>query len=377
MATVNVEGVSKRFLGRTTVDALQTVNLEFKEGEFVTVLGPSGSGKTTLLNIIVGIVPPTTGRVLLGGKDVTHADPRDRDMAMVFQNYALYPSKTVVGNLEFPLRMRRMGRTERRQKAEVMAHMLGLDSFLHQYPRQLSGGQQQRVALGRALIRDPQLFLMDEPLSNLDAKLRLQMRSEIKRLHREYPVTTIYVTHDQSEAMALSDRVVVMRDGRVVQVDTPAGIYSHPANSFVAAFVGMPAMNLIPVTLRHDGTEVVCTGKAGQVLARMAVEEKVEEGPGQLGIRPSRMRWSGDRVPEGANSIPATVSEVDTLGEDTLIHAELAGAPVTIVDRNPGDVGVGQEIRVTLPPDELHLFVGEDGIAVRPSSPRVKSGLPT
>jgi len=377
LATVNVEDVSKRFLGRTTVDALQTVNLEFKEGEFVTVLGPSGSGKTTLLNIIVGIVPPTTGRVLLGGKDVTHADPRDRDMAMVFQNYALYPSKTVLGNLEFPLRMRRIGRSERRQKAEVMAHMLGLDSFLHQYPRQLSGGQQQRVALGRALIRDPQLFLMDEPLSNLDAKLRLQMRSEIKRLHREYPVTTIYVTHDQSEAMALSDRVVVMRDGRVVQVDTPAAIYSRPANSFVAAFVGMPAMNLIPVTVHQDGTHVVCKGTGGQTLARMAVEEKVTEGPGQLGIRPSRMPWSADRLAGDANWVPATVREVDTLGEDTLIHAEIAGEPVTILDRGPGNVGVGQEIHVALPPDELHLFAGEDGVAVQQKSPPVTSGLPT
>lgn len=366
MATVNVEAVSKRFVGRTTVDALQTVNLEVRDGEFLTVLGPSGSGKTTLLNIIVGIVAPTTGRVLVGGKDVTHADPRDRDMAMVFQNYALYPSKTVLGNLEFPLRMRRMARAERRQKAEVMARMLGLDSFLRQYPRQLSGGQQQRVALGRALIRDPQLFLMDEPLSNLDAKLRLQMRSEIKRLHREYPVTTIYVTHDQSEAMALSDRVVVMRDGHVVQVDTPSAIYRRPANSFVAAFVGVPAMNLIPVTLRQDGADVVCTGKGRQTLARLAVDERVQEGPGQLGIRPSRMLWSADRGVGDANWIPATVSEVDTLGEDTLIHAEIAGDSITIVDRDPGPVDVGQEIRVALPPDELHLFVGDDGVAVRP-----------
>jgi ABC-type sugar transport system ATPase subunit len=242
--------------------------------------------------------------------------------------------------------------------------MLGLTDFLEQYPRQLSGGQQQRVALGRALIREPKLFLMDEPLSNLDAKLRLQMRTEIKRLHREYPVTTIYVTHDQSEAMALSDRVVVMNLGRVAQADTPDAIYRHPADSFVAAFVGTPAMNLISVTLRVEDGHLACLAKSGEVVARLPFDKPVPEGPAQVGIRPSQLRWSPDGA-AGTGWVPAMVREVDVLGEDTLIYAELAGEPITIVERGGAAAAVGQQIRVALPPEAVHVFAGERGLAVR------------
>ena len=223
--------------------------------------------------------------------DITYADPRQRDMAMVFQNYALYPSKTVRGNLEFPLRMRGVGPERSGAAGGGDGEAARAAELLDSYPRQLSGGQQQRVALGRALIRRPKLFLMDEPLSNLDAKLRLQMRTEIKRLHRELPVTTMYVTHDQSEAMALSDRVVVMDHGRVAQADTPDGIYSRPASLFVAEFVGAPAMNLMDVSLTAASPGVRCIMPGGRAVAEVRPREPVTAGRGVLGIRPKHIEW--------------------------------------------------------------------------------------
>ena len=359
MAEIRLHEVSKRYPGKAgTVDALQPLDLNIADGEFVTMLGPSGCGKTTLLSIIVGILPPTTGQVLVDGQDVTLADPRHRDMAMVFQNYALYAAKTVRGNLEFPLRMRGIDTAERRRRVSELAEILGLTAVMGQYPRQLSGGQQQRVALGRALIRRPKLFLMDEPLSNLDAKLRLQMRTEIKRLHREFGITTIYVTHDQSEAMALSDRVVVMNRGTVAQVDTPERIYRYPADKFVADFVGMPPMNIMPVTFRSDGREVECVTGSGRVAARLLPEAPVTAAEGHLGVRPSHMRWTRRPHDSGARWLPATVRQVDAMGEDTLIYALQDGEPVTILEREPCTVTAGEEIHLAFPAGAVHLFVG-------------------
>ena len=295
MATIRLEGVRKTYTTRgREVHAVLPLDFTIADGEFVTILGPSGCGKTTLLSMIVGAVPPSGGRILVDGGDVTYADPRDRDMAMVFQNYALYPSKSVRGNLEFPLRMRgmRSGRHAKR-RVDEMAQLLGLSALLDSYPRQLSGGQQQRVALGRALIRHPKLFLMDEPLSNLDAKLRLLMRTEIKRLHREVPVTTVYVTHDQSEAMALSDRVIVMNQGAVAQVDTPDGIYARPADLFVAGFVGSPAMNLLPVSLAPSGDGLRCTMEERSAQPPRVRPRSPLAGAtsGVLGIRAKHVEW--------------------------------------------------------------------------------------
>jgi ABC-type sugar transport system ATPase subunit len=358
MAEIRLHEVSKRYAGKSgTVDAVQPLDLEIADGEFVTMLGPSGCGKTTLLSIIVGILPPTTGRVLVDGQDVTLADPRHRDMAMVFQNYALYAAKTVRGNLEFPLRMRGVDTAERRRRVSELAEILGLTAVMGQYPRQLSGGQQQRVALGRALIRRPKLFLMDEPLSNLDAKLRLQMRTEIKRLHREFGITTIYVTHDQSEAMALSDRVVVMNRGTVAQVDTPERIYRRPADKFVADFVGMPPMNIMPVTFRSNGREVECVTGGGRVVARLLPEAPVTAADGHLGARPSHVRWTRRPDESGAQWLPATVRQVDAMGEDTLIYALQDGEPVTLLEREECTVRAGEEIHLAFPADAVHLFV--------------------
>jgi multiple sugar transport system ATP-binding protein len=369
MAEIRLHQVSKRYSGKAgNVDALRPLDLEIADGEFITMLGPSGCGKTTLLSIIVGILPPTSGQVLVDGRDVTLDDPRNRDMAMVFQNYALYAAKTVRGNLEFPLRMRGVSPPERHQRASELAEILDLTAVMGHYPRQLSGGQQQRVALGRALIRRPKLFLMDEPLSNLDAKLRLQMRTEIKRLHREFGITTIYVTHDQSEAMALSDRIVVMNRGVVAQVDTPESIYAYPADKFVADFVGMPPMNIMPVTLRSHDREVECVIGGGRVAACLRTQVSASATEGHLGIRPAHVRWtqepadetggrsSGSTGTSGHPWLPATVRQVDAMGEDTLIYALAGGEAVTILERGPCSVRTGDEVRIAFPPEQVHLF---------------------
>ena len=365
MAEIRLQQVSKRYSGKAgNVDAVQPLDLDIADGEFITMLGPSGCGKTTLLSIIVGILPPTSGQVLVDGHDVTLADPRDRDMAMVFQNYALYAGKTVRGNLEFPLRMRGVAAAERHQRASELGEILGLTAVMHHYPRQLSGGQQQRVALGRALIRRPKLFLMDEPLSNLDAKLRLAMRTEIKRLHREFGITTIYVTHDQSEAMALSDRVVVMNRGVVAQVGTPESVYQYPADEFVADFVGMPPMNLIPVTFRQPGgggRDVDCvTAAGGKVAASLRTGAPVTAAEGHLGIRPSHVSWTRRPTDGGADGnrwLAAVISEVDSMGEDTLIYALVDGQALTILERGPCSAQAGEEIFVAFPAARVHLFI--------------------
>jgi len=360
VAGLRLDGVSKRYPG-SAVDALRPVDLTIDDGEFITMLGPSGCGKTTLLNIIVGIVPPTAGRALLDERDITYADPRDRDMAMVFQNYALYPSKTVRANMEFPLRMRGVARDERRRLVDELAETLGLTPLLNQRPRQLSGGQQQRVALGRAMIRRPQLFLMDEPLSNLDAKLRVQMRAEIKRLHRQFPITTIYVTHDQSEAMTLSDRVVVMNHGVIVQVGRPDEIYRRPINRFVADFVGMPAMNFLPVTLRGAGPAVDCVLDTGVVAARVALDEPRVPTTATLGVRPSHVGWSSADADANAGGVRAIVREIDAQGEETLIYTQVGATPVTILERGGRLPAVGDDLALTVPPEAVYLFDHESG----------------
>ncbi len=357
MAEIRLEGVRKTYSSRRgEVRALLPLDLSIADGEFVTILGPSGCGKTTLLSLIVGAIPPSGGRILVDGTDVTYADPRERDMAMVFQNYALYPSKTVRGNLEFPLRMRGIASASRTPRVNEMAELLGLSALLDNYPRQLSGGQQQRVALGRALIRRPKLFLMDEPLSNLDAKLRLQMRTEIKRLHREVPVTTVYVTHDQSEAMALSDRVVVMNQGAVAQLDSPDGIYLRPADIFVAGFVGSPAMNLLPVALVSSASGVQCVLDRGLVAANVQPRLPVAGGNGTLGIRAKHVEWQPASGAPQWPWLPANVLETDDTGDDTLIYADLGGNAIRVLERHGRTVAVGDKIALRFPNETLHLF---------------------
>src|SRR6059058_4484953 len=250
MGEIVLDGVSKEFTGG--VRAVDDVDLTISDGEFMVLVGPSGCGKTTLLRSIGGLETITGGRILIDGRDVTKAQPAERDLAMVFQNYALYPHMTVRENLGYALRVRKLKKPEIKRRVEDAAKLLGLDGLLDRRPRALSGGQMQRVAMGRAIVREPKAFLMDEPLSNLDAKLRVSMRTSLQQLHRRIGVTTVYVTHDQVEAMTLGDRVAVMRDGRIQQVAAPGRLYDEPANLFVAAFIGSPAMNLVNATLAAD-----------------------------------------------------------------------------------------------------------------------------
>ena len=236
------------------VVAVDNVSLTINDGEFISLVGPSGCGKTTTLNMIAGLIELTDGGIFIGERDVTELDPKDRDIAMVFQNYALYPNKTVYKNLAFPLEMRRIGKAEIDKQVRSTAEILSITALLERKPRELSGGQQQRVALGRALVRSPKVFLMDEPLSNLDAKLRVQMRAELKRFHHELSATVIYVTHDQMEAMTMSDRIVVMNNGVLQQAGTPDELYSRPVNLFVAGFIGSPSMNFLPGRVARNGS---------------------------------------------------------------------------------------------------------------------------
>src|SRR2546423_3868963 len=252
MAEIQLIHLSKVYGGETP--AVRDLNLEVAEGEFVVLVGPSGCGKTTALRMVAGLEEITVGEIRIGGRVVNELAPRDRDIAMVFQNYALYPHKNVFENLAFGLRMRKVSKEEQRRRVEEIARVLGLSDMLQRRPAQLSGGQRQRVAMGRAIVREPKAFLMDEPLSNLDAKLRVQMRAEIARIQQALKVTTLYVTHDQVEAMTMGHRVAVMRDGRLQQVDTPNRLYDSPVNLFVASFVGSPAMNLFQRTLDRAGS---------------------------------------------------------------------------------------------------------------------------
>src|ERR1044071_1090047 len=244
-------------------NAVNNVSLTVNDGEFVALVGPSGCGKTTTLNLVAGLIPITSGDITIGDRVVNDLDPKDRDIAMVFQNYALYPQKSVYKNLAFPLQMRKLPRAEINRKVNEAARVLDMAHLLERKPRELSGGQQQRVALGRALVRDPAVFLMDEPLSNLDAKLRVQMRSEIKRFHQDLKATIIYVTHDQLEAVTMADRMAVMSGGYLQQYDTPAPVFAHPVNMFVAGFVGSPAMSLIPLEVAAGGAEVALRSPDG------------------------------------------------------------------------------------------------------------------
>jgi ABC-type sugar transport system ATPase subunit len=369
MAEIRLESIRKTYTSHgRDIRAVLPLDLTIADGEFVTILGPSGCGKTTLLSMIVGAVPPSGGRILVDGVDVTYADPRERDMAMVFQNYALYPSKTVRGNLEFPLRMHGIPSVNRTPRVTEMAKLLGLSALLDSYPRQLSGGQQQRVALGRALIRRPKLFLMDEPLSNLDATLRLQMRTEIRRLHRELPVTTMYVTHDQSEAMALSDQVVVMNQGAVSQVDTPEGIYQRPANLFVAEFVGAPAMNLLAVSLASSGRGTSCVLANGLVAASLRPSRPLAEAKGVLGMRPKHIEWQKSAGGTQAPWLPGSVVETDDTGDDTLFYADVGGQAVTVLERRGRSVAVGDKIALRFPEESAHLFVDGKRVDTEPAA---------
>jgi multiple sugar transport system ATP-binding protein len=337
MAGITFDNVAKIYEDGTR--AVSDLNLDVQDGEFVVFVGPSGCGKTTALRMIAGLEEVSEGEIRIGERVVNNLQPRDRDVAMVFQNYALYPHMTVAENIGFALRMRKMSKEEARPRIQETARILGLVDHLDRKPRQLSGGQRQRVAMGRAIVREPQVFLMDEPLSNLDAKLRVQMRAEISRIQRQLNVTTVYVTHDQVEAMTMGDRVAVLRRGLLQQLDAPQRLYEQPANLFVASFIGSPAMNMLEATLEQRGDDLVCrVGSAtltlpAQVLsARPALSGYVGRSIA-LGIRPEALDDATRRNGDGdGGRLRGVVTAIEALGPELLAHVEVEAKPVLVED---------------------------------------------
>ena len=346
MATVELKNVTKRF---GTVEVIHGIDISVPDGAFLVLVGPSGCGKSTLLRMVAGLEPISGGTVSIGGRVVNGMPPKNRDIAMVFQNYALYPHMTVADNMSFSLRLRRAAQEEMRRKVGGSAAILGLDTLLERYPKQLSGGQRQRVAMGRAIVRDPQVFLFDEPLSNLDAKLRVHMRTEIKELHQRLKTTTIYVTHDQIEAMTLADLIVVLRDGRIEQIGSPLELYDTPANVFVAGFIGSPSMNFLAG--RVD---------AGAILLDSG--ERLSPGDAKLpqagsrvvcGIRPEDFSVAASE--DGA--LAFQVGVVEPTGAETMVIGRSAETPVTAVFRERRPLSPGELLH--LRPRVVHLFDAE------------------
>ena len=353
MAEVAVRNVIKKY-GHLQV--IHGVNIEIADGEFVVLVGPSGCGKSTLLRMIAGLESISGGEVLIGGRVVNDVLPKDRDIAMVFQNYALYPHKTVAENMGFPLKLKGRPKEEIAAKVRKAAEILALEKLLDRYPKQLSGGQRQRVAMGRAIVRDPQVFLFDEPLSNLDAKLRVTMRVEIKELHQRLKTTTVYVTHDQIEAMTMADKIVVMRDGHVEQIGAPLDLYDRPANVFVAGFIGSPAMNFVRgrIEARDGGTAFVSDN--GTVLPVPAGTAPRAE-PVAYGIRPEHID-----VSEGG--IAATISVLEPTGSETQIFAHLGGDAINAAVRERISARPGETIPFSIDPARVHLFDHKSGARI-------------
>ncbi|MDQ6847501.1 MAG: sn-glycerol-3-phosphate ABC transporter ATP-binding protein UgpC [Candidatus Dormibacteraeota bacterium] len=358
MARIAFEHVDKRYPGAAGL-AVDDLNLEINDGEFLVLVGPSGCGKTTALRCLAGLEDITDGQIVIGDRVVNDLPPKSRDIAMVFQSYALYPHMTVFENMAFSIRMRKRPKAEIDTKVREAAQILGLENLLDRKPGALSGGQRQRVALGRAIVRDPAAFLMDEPLSNLDAKLRVQTRAEIARLHQRLGTTIVYVTHDQVEAMTMGDRIAVMRDGVLQQVGTPKMLYEAPANRFVAGFIGSPSMNFLTgrvtidgesVGLSLDGLEMPLSGQAASLARSRGADSEIV-----LGMRPEHFDAAAAAT-AGTVSVPATVEVVEFLGNDELIHANAAGNDIVALVPAARGVKVGDQVALVVDDSVVHVF---------------------
>ena len=354
MATVSYRDASRVYPG-TDRPAVNKLNLEIEDGEFMVLVGPSGCGKSTSLRMLAGLEEVNSGSIFIGDRDVTDLPPKDRDIAMVFQNYALYPHMTVADNMGFALKMQNVPKAERQQRVQEAAHLLGLEDFLNRKPKALSGGQRQRVAMGRAIVRQPQVFLMDEPLSNLDAKLRVSTRTQIAALQQRLGVTTVYVTHDQIEAMTMGDRVAVMKDGLLQQVDTPLALYDSPKNLFVAGFIGSPAMNLMSGKVVDGG---VMVGDHVVPVTREVLAKANGEQTLTVGIRPESFKVA-------EQGIGLDVAVVEELGADSYLYGTLAGLSdeeIVTAQQFVARVGArtapekGQVVRLTAPAESVHVF---------------------
>ncbi|HZF73296.1 MAG TPA: sn-glycerol-3-phosphate ABC transporter ATP-binding protein UgpC [Gemmatimonadaceae bacterium] len=356
MATVSIRALNKKY--DNGFHAVKDVNLEIRDKEFMVLVGPSGCGKTTTLRMVAGLEEITSGEIRIGAEVVNDLPPMDRNIAMVFQNYALYPHKTVFDNMAFGLQMRGYAKDEINKRVKEAADILGIEVLLERKPRQLSGGQRQRVAVGRAIVRHPQVFLFDEPLSNLDAKLRVQMRVELKRLHERLETTAIYVTHDQVEAMTLGTRVVVMKDGLVQQVGEPLVLYGQPANKFVAGFIGSPAMNFVNASVSSDGRWAETEG------LRLQVPDRLRSHGGErltIGVRPEALQIANGA---GEHGFVTTVDVVEPLGNEILLNFRAGGAPM-VARVDPGvRIKAHESVRFAVDPERLHFFDAESEAAL-------------
>jgi multiple sugar transport system ATP-binding protein len=352
MATVTFDHMVKRYAG--DVLAVNDLNLEVKDGEFLVLVGPSGCGKTTALRCVAGLEEISDGRLLIGERVVNDLPAKDRNIAMVFQSYALYPHMSVFDNLAFGLKLRKTPKDDIKRRVADAAKILGLENLLDRKPKALSGGQRQRVALGRAIVREPAVFLMDEPLSNLDAKLRVETRANIARLHQRLGTTTVYVTHDQVEAMTMGDRIAVMRDGLLQQVGTPQDLYDHPSNVFVAGFIGSPAMNFTTATLENGGLKVggLELGMSGR-LSDM-IKGRAQGSSVLLGFRPEHLDLV--ETSDASLHIPAKVDVVEFMGNEELLHAQVEGSEIVALVDSDRKVQAGQTVQFTVPAEKLQLF---------------------
>jgi len=363
MSGVVLQQISKSF---GSVVAVDTLDLEIAAGEFVSILGPSGCGKTTLLRMLAGLEQPTDGKIFIGDAAVNDLAPSKRDIAMVFQSYALYPHMTVAANIEYPLRKRKVPKPQRAQRVAEAASLLQLDELMKRKPRELSGGQQQRVALGRALVRDPAVFLLDEPLSNLDAKLRAHMRAELIRIHEKIGRTMVYVTHDQLEAMTMSDRIAVLLDGKLQQFASPQEIYARPANDFVAGFIGTPPMNLLDGVLTTVGDGMVF--KSGDWSVELDFDGALDKDTGSADGKEIRLGFRPEDLRLGGTGSEARVLVVEPVGHEVLVVFDLGGNEV--IGRISPEISLrsGETVRLSPRPDRLQLFSASDGRRLGDSS---------
>jgi multiple sugar transport system ATP-binding protein len=389
MARVELKNLRKEF-DRGTIVAVDDVSVEIEDEEFITVVGPSGCGKTTTLRMVAGLERPTSGSVIIGDEDVTDIHAKNRDIAMVFQNYALYPHKTVMDNMEFGLRMSTdLTEEERKEKVRWAAEMMGIESLLEDTPDELSGGQKQRVALGRAIVRDPEVFLFDEPLSNLDAKLRTLMRTEVQRLQNELGVTSIYVTHDQEEAMTMGDRILILRDGKKQQIGAPKEVYNNPANEFVGGFIGSPSMNFVDVVIEQTDDGMILAGTDNEFRYNIGPDAidnfGVLQSGGEyiLGIRPEDVFPA---EPTDQNTVEALVEVVEPIGSDNYLYLDLTGEldeGITRDEDEPDFIArvdtdfepeIGDRIEVTFSDPDLHLFDPATGESILYEENQGKTG---
>lgn len=357
---VVVEDLSKRFSGN--VLAVDHVNLDIPDGEFAVFLGPSGCGKTTTLRMIAGLERPDSGRIFIGDQVVNHIPPKHRRVAMVFQNFALYPSMTVYDNIAFPLEVRKFSKQEIDQRVREAARLVGIEPLLNRRPKQVSGGEAQRVSLARALVREPDVFLMDEPLSNLDAKLRVQLRTEIKRLHQNTRTTTIYVTHDQEEAMTLGDKIVIMSQGKVQQIGSSHEVFFKPNNVFVAGFVGSPSMNLIDGTIRRDkGIIIELPGFTQPVPEKFTPRLSSDHGQVKWGIRPEHIKLSDGAE---ANDVPGQMEVIEPLGSRQLLFVRAGAYVFSVLEDATITHTVGERCQLRFDEKYIHIFDGKTGLSL-------------